>query len=217
MTDFLPGTPDPIPLPYPEYINHFARDCDVLLWEPTSWYGKIIARSTDGPFSHATACLRWNGEWMSAGFEEGKGAVVEPLSSVVDRYPGAVSVFRPILLEPGDLSPSDGPWDPTQRLAAIKHDMISGLVGKYQWRNIRLIVLTHLPLTKLFFPNWVKKRIEKATHGTAGGICSQWVARAFRGNRVQFLRKPVAVTTPNDLALSLKLNYLGTLFSEEGK
>ena len=197
MTELMPGTEEKFK-DITTYLRAYASDCDVLLWKPTSWYGQIIARSTDGPFSHATAALKWNGTVMSVGFEEGRGAVVEPLRSVIQRFPGIVSVFRP-----GNGFNS----------VEVKAAMLDDLTGTYQWANIRLFVLLHLPLTKIFFPRFVRSRIKAASHRTAGGICSQWVARSFhmQGRGFPLLNKPPAIISPNDLATSPKLQYLYTL------
>jgi len=182
-------------LPQIVYEGLFT-DCACLLWKPTSTYGKLIANATLGPFSHATMALKWDDTIMSVGFEEKRGAVCEPLSNLVARYPGIISVFEP----------TNG----VDR-AAIKSYAIRNLVGDYKWANIRLIGLLQLPLTKLFFPAFVKRRIAAASHRTGGGICSQWVARAYGENGTTLIHKPYTITTPNDLGMSPNLEYIGTL------
>ena len=95
---------------------------------------------------------------------------------------------------------------------AVKDRMIRDLGGKYQWRSIRLIALMNFPFIRwLKATPAVRQRIEQASHKTAGGICSQFIARCFGEDELSFVRKHYSVTTPNDLARSPKLDYLGTL------
>ena len=208
MTDILFADEERNELSYDSY-EECASDCDVLLWEPTSWYGKVIARSTGGAFSHASVALRWDRVLMSVGFEEGRGAVVEPLRNVVARHPGKISVFKihrngaPELLELEKLR------------GVLKINMLRDLSGVYMWSNIRLIALLNLPITRVLFPSFVRRRLEAASHRTAGGICSQWVARAFDRSSFRVLNKPTAITSPNDLATSTRLRYFATLTSEQ--
>ncbi len=195
MSEILPNV-ERRELSYGDYRRD-ARDCDILLWEPTSWYGHVIAVGTDGPFSHVSSALWWSARLMSVGYEEGKDGVVEPLRSVVRRFPNKLSIFR-----------VKGPFD----REAVKDRMIRDLGGKYQWCNIRLIALMNFP-----FIRWIKatpairRRIAEASHKTAGGICSQFIARSFSEDEVSFVRKHYSVTTPNDLGNSPKVDYLGTL------
>ena len=65
-----------------EYAK-IAQDCDVGLWRPTSWWGKVIAAGTDGPYSHACSVLWWEGKLFQVAYEEGKGGFASPLKTAV--------------------------------------------------------------------------------------------------------------------------------------
>src|SRR5262249_41162308 len=87
------------------------------------------------------------------------------------------------------------------------------LTGDYDWNNIRLITLGHL-LGLRWFTWWPAYRalIRRQSLQTKSAICSQHIARSFRrGADLLFVNKHDAVISPNDLARSPRLDYVGTL------
>lgn len=179
---------------YEDY-RKVAKDCDLALWEPTSWWGNCIANGTGGPFSHITAVMRWNGRLMNVGYEEGKGGFAAPFRHDVERYGGKIHIFR-----------ADAKFD----RAAVSAALINNLGFDYAWSNIKLIALTHSMGLRLFQPAWLQRRIIEASHKTGGGICSQHVARSFAADGVRFIGKQLAVTTPNDIGMSAIATYICT-------
>lgn len=187
-------------LPYHEY-RLIARDCDVALWEPRDFSGKVIAVATDGPFCHVTGLVWIHGRLWSAGYEERCNGFLSPISADVRRHPGKISVFRPTVA-----------LDDTQRRNILRH-LVGDLTGDYAWKNIRLITVAHLLGLRWF--TWCqayKDLIRRQSLKTKSAICSQHIARSFRlGAEVRFVNKHDAIVSPNDLARSPLLHYLGTL------
>lgn len=198
-SEILPGTPRR-DLPYSEY-RQIARDCDVALWAPRDFSGRVIAAATDGPFSHVTGLVWLHGRLWSAGYEEQCNGFLSPISADVRRHPGKISVFRPAVH-----------LDDRQRHDVVRH-LVGDLTGDYAWKNIRLISLAHLLGLRWF--TWCapyKAMIRRQSHLTKSAICSQHIARSFRrGANVTFVNKHEAIVSPNDLARSPLLHYLGTL------
>ncbi|MBI3866818.1 MAG: hypothetical protein HY290_33480 [Planctomycetia bacterium] len=197
--EILPGIPCH-DLPYVDY-RHSARDCDVALWEPRDFSGKLIAVATDGPFCHVSGLAWLHGRLWSAGYEERCNGFLSPLSAEVRRHPRKISVFRPTLH-----------LDERQRQAILRH-LVGDLTGDYAWKNIRLITLGHLLGLRWF--TWIpayREMIRKQSLQTKSAICSQHIVRSFRrGANLRFVNKHDAVVSPNDLARSPLLHYLGTL------
>lgn len=194
------------PLKFSEYAA-VAKDCDLALYKPTSFFGRTIATYTGGPFSHVTGILHWNDvhTWMSAGYEERKGGIVEPLKSMVQQYPGVVCVYRVI----PDVLCND-------LRKKIKQALVRNLGWRYRWSAIRMLALTYLPFVRLFTSRrWFEDRVRKTSQGLREGICSMHVARSFGNNDILFIRKPYSVTTPNDVARSTICEYIGTLYPDD--
>lgn len=198
MTELLLPEIPRVELSYADYRAQ-ALDCDIALWEPTSWYGRVIATATDGPFSHISGILWWEDVLMSAGYEEGRGGFVEPLKTVVTRYPGVVSIFRVRN-------------EVNFNQATVKQALRGRLGYEYRWSNIRLLALMNLPVVRWFRRGeWFRNKVQQASRYTGGGICSEHIARSFAEDKVVFVRKAVATVTPNDIAQSGIVEYVGTL------
>lgn len=191
-------------LPYAQYRRE-ALDGDVALWEPRDFCGKLIATATDGAFCHATGLVWLHDRLWSAGYEERCNGYLAPLSAEVRRHPGKISVFRTV-----------PPLDDHKRKQVGRH-LIGDLTGDYAWKNLRLITLGHLLGLRWFtwcetYRAWIRRQ----SLLTKSAICSQHIARSFRrGANVQFVMKHDAVVSPNDLARSPLLAYLGTLTWDE--
>lgn len=191
-------------LPYSEYRSE-ALDGDVALWEPRDFCGKLIATATDGAFCHATGLVWLHDRLWSAGYEERCNGCLVPLSAEVRRHPGKISIFRTV--------PA---LDDHKRKHVARH-LIGDLTGDYAWKNLRLITLGHLLGLRWFtwcdsYRAWIRRQSLQ----TKSAICSQHIARAFRrGANVQFVMKHDAVVSPNDLARSPLLTYIGTLTWQE--
>ena len=209
MKMILPRTPFH-ELSYLDY-REMARDCDLLLWTPTSWFGRMIAAATGGPFSHVSAATWWEERLMSVGYEERKGGSAVPLRNEVLQHPGVISVFR--IDEEIDFEPR-----------FVKARMINDLGFPYSWTTLRKLSLLYLPVVRwLRGTSWMRSLLEnpslshlaRSSRQPAGRICSQHVARSFAEDDVFFIHKPLAQVTPNDIALSETVEYLGTLVLPE--
>ncbi|MFN8857359.1 MAG: hypothetical protein ACK50P_17475 [Planctomycetaceae bacterium] len=191
-------------LPYAEYRAQ-ALDGDVALWEPTSLYGHLIATATDGAFSHSSGLVWLHDRLWSAGYEEHCNGHLSPLSAEVRRHSGRISVFRTV-----------PPLDDHKRKHVARH-LIGDLTGDYAWRNIRLLTLGQLVGLRWLtwmqpYRRWLREQSLRAD----ATICSQHIARSFlRGAGVHFVHKFDAAVSPNDLARSPLLTYLGTLTWQE--
>lgn len=201
LPDLLPGIPR-TPLAYPVYRDEIAEDGDLLLWEPATWYGRVLATATGGPFSHVSAAVWLENRLLQAGFEEHKGGVLTFLSEEVHRTPGRISVFR---------------VEQSRGLAGVRRRLIDDLRGDYEWSSIRLLAFGHLlGIRWLTRQEWYRRRVREASLQTAGAHCAKHIARSFAtGAGVSFVRKEFAETTPNDIGMSGVVRYLGTLVGGE--
>jgi hypothetical protein len=99
----------------------------------------------------------------------------------------------------------------------VAQHLIGDLAGDYGWKNIGLLTLGQLIgfrwLTWLsLYRSWIRHQ-SLVTHSS---ICSQHIARSFqRGAGISFVQKFDAAVSPNDLARSPLLTYLGTLTWQE--
>lgn len=186
-----------------------AVDCDLLLWEPTSWYGYLIAAGTSGQVSHITAVVREGGVAWSQGLEEKSGrGVAAPLIGEVMRWPGKISVFRVPRLTPEDRE-------------GVKVCLSQNLKASYGWPAIRAIVLGQLFFFRFLvwlpgFSAWYRglfDRMENARQKTPLAICSSYIHRSFCDGcrRPVFVKKPSLSVTPNDIGRSSETVYVGTL------
>lgn len=188
------------PLPYAEYRAE-ALNADILLWRPTSVWGRFIAAGTQGPWCHAAAAVWWGhrSRLMSVQYREGVGGYTVPTRTEITEFPGRCDVFRVPNLTDG------------QR-ADIAETMVSKLGGKYAWTNIRAIALSYLPGLRWLHNTdrvggWLGRQASRST----SMICSQYVARCYRDHDVLFVRRRSGFTTPNDIGFSPAAEYVGTL------
>lgn len=204
------------PMTFEQYVPK-SQSGDLLLWEPRGWYSKYIAVYTDGPFSHVTAVADWEsvGQLMSVGYDEKRGGVATPLRTEVARWPNKIHVFR---VCPNVFAQAAEECQKTieQVRHCVTRRLCSDLGWEYAWGNIRLISRGLLPFVRLFTGRrWHKQLIMKASQNTKEGICSQHVFRSYAACGIEFLHKPAAVVTPNDLARSYATCYFCTLSSVE--
>jgi hypothetical protein len=186
-----------------------AHAADVLLWEPhgsfrSRFMGQAIADATGGPFCHASLTIRANGFLLDGGYHYAINGYMRHLSSEVRENSGSISVFRPV------------PELDAITEHEVANNVMGSLTGRYAIGNIGLITLAltcgwakHLP----FADDWFRAAIRRASHRRTGAICSQDVHRGYRmkGKTVLVDGKDEALISPNDLARSPRLKYVGTL------
>ena len=179
---------------YAQYQS-LAFDCDLLLWRPRSWYGHIIARATDGPYSHISAVLHWEGSLWQVGYEESKGGYGSPLQVAVQRWPGCIDVLR-VTVE----------FDKK----IVSESLRTRLGWDYKWSYIRTMAMLHAPFVR--WVDWSRKAMQNAERKTAGGVCSSHVASAFAESRIQFQTdiEPSQIN-PNHIYRSAITHTIGTL------
>ena len=172
-----------------------AKDCDLLLWRPTSWYGHVIARATNGPYSHISGVLDWSGSLWQVGYEEGKGGYGSPLAVAAQRWPGRMDVFRVSV---------------NYDVALVAERMKARLGWEYKWGYIRMLALLNAPFFRWL--DWSANIMRRAERSTAGGICSSHIATSFCEDEVFFQDGVIASEiTPNDIYHSPITDYIGTL------
>lgn len=72
-----------------------------------------------------------------------------------------------------------------------------------------------LPLLGLFTTReWYESLVLRASEGTQERICSMHVGRSYSDCGLHLSRKPAALITPNDIAYSSVVRYVGTLTGE---
>lgn len=173
-----------------------AKDCDIGLWRPRSWWGRIIAEATDGPYSHACGILWWGDALWQVAYDEKHGGYGAPLEASVFQHPGVIDIWR-VKVD----------YDS----AAVKKYMKGRLGYDYNWSYIRTIALLNAPFVRWFRVELAKRIVQKAERGTAGGICSSHIAYSFAEDSVFFLRKELSLVNPNDFYRSMITKYVGTL------
>ena len=188
------------PLPYEQYRSE-AMNADILLWRPTTVWGRVIAAGTRGPWCHAAA-TKWarNGvnRLLSLQYREGIGGYAIPTRDEVKRWPGKCDVFRVNL--------------PKEKRLAIADTLMDTLGGTYAWSNIWLIALGYMPLVRWahnlpISETWVNSRLADS----AAMICSNYVDNGFGQHGVDFIRRESGLVTPNDIGRSSVPDYVGTL------
>lgn len=200
-----------------EYLR-IARPADILLWKPRSvhplkpwtwgnlWSG-YITRYTGGPYSHVTGVVHWEriDEWMSCGYSEGKGGLVESVELAVKRWEsGKIDVFRVKPIAWTEATPD-----------CVAAHMGKDLGGSYNWLSIWAIVLPMLPFIGLFTTeHWNSNIVRRASKSRINGICSQHIGRSFALCGLNLIHKPLALVVPSDFAESFATEYLGTLVQE---
>ena len=188
-------------LPYAEYREQ-ALNADILLWRPTSMWGRVIAAGTRGPWCHAAA-VRWSTgtrrRLMSMQYREGVGSYETPTRDEVAKWPGKCDVFRV-----PDLS--------DERRQGIADRLFDNLGGDYSWKSIWLIAMGYLPVLRWMHNvpgvgEWVEGKLAES----AALICSSFVADGYWTDGVTFVRRETGLVSPNDIGRSTVGKYLGTL------
>lgn len=182
-----------------------ALDGDILLWEPTAWWSRLISYGTGGPMSHVTAVVKCSGRVYSAGLEEkaGRGGMF-PLRAELKRSPGKIHVYRVKGLTEED----------RQRVAEALRD---GIEASYGWGAIWVSFWWQIGLFRLsmFLPHWRKLYEYRVCQNDKAheSVCSQCIHRAFSIGlgRTMFVKKTGSLVTPNDIGMSSDTDYLGSL------
>lgn len=182
------------PLDYDTYRDT-AMDCDILLWEPRNWYGEVVAIGTGGEFCHASLSCWLESRLWDLGFNELAGGAGRPLSGIIKANPGKASVFR-----------LQGQFDSNE----VKRFFIDHLHEPYNWAGVRRLSLLYLAGVRLIPA--VRRYVEDHLQSSDGAFCSEAIHKAFICTQeVHLVRRASSLTTPNDLATSPNLIYLGTL------
>jgi len=191
------------PLFYSDYRERHVGHSDLLLYTPTSWAGRAIARYTGGPgynFSHVEAALWWHdtGRLMCVGYQEGVGGAARPLSQILEDCNGHVHVY--------------GVETNLAQLTCLREHLVGDLGKEYKWSSIILNILNIAVLSRYIIPEALMlSLVKQASSSTGAGICSQHIARSFRICSYPLVDKQDALVTPNDIAQSALTRYKCTL------
>ncbi len=174
-------------------VRNSIKNGDVLLYRGRSLYSLLIMFITRSFYSHAGLAVWWN-ERLMVMEAVGKGVIITPLSSSVDKYDGRVDLFKPREEIPDD-----------ERLTLI--EFAQEELGKEyaRWKAIVLGI-------RLLFQWNIEKRDELRRERKL--FCSYYVAQAYNAiNRD--LKKGVSdrFMTPGDIANSPLLQPVATLRS----
>jgi hypothetical protein len=75
-------------------VRDSIRNGDLLLWEPTNLFGRLISRKTHGPYSHVGSAS-WAGDVLeSHDMLQWNGGMTRNLSTLVRKFPGKAHVYR---------------------------------------------------------------------------------------------------------------------------
>ena len=85
--------PELLPLRYAD-ARPLIKTGDLLLWEPTSLMGLLIAKYSDGPFSHVASASWCGGILETHEMLQWYGGRTVNLSAMVRMYPGRIHVYR---------------------------------------------------------------------------------------------------------------------------
>ena len=143
-------------------IRDDVRDGDVALFRG----GGLIARISDGPYTHAATCLWVRDTLLLAEYREWHGGRIVTLSSQITKYPGAIDLYRPTCNRP---------------LARYAAELMARQAGhEYGWRNIKLAALRRLVLFR-FLTGWKPQcRDTTPSKWSEPKICSQAVVWSLR-------------------------------------
>lgn len=186
----------------------YARNADLLLFRPTSIYGRVIAAVTHSKYSHVESVMWWADadRLMSCGYDKGGGGAARPLSALVAQYPGKIDVYRVRTRAFADAGGASIEACVTERLAA-------DLGYAYRWRIVGGMALSLIPVIR-----WVMKSCaarsftQRVAMKSRAGICSQHVARSFAACGIDIVpEKYPHETTPADIADAPLTEYMGTL------
>lgn len=197
------------------FIRETLRDGDLVLYAPKSG-----ALSRLYQYTHAEL-VKWNRDakgfkqsLMTVGFREFEGCRAVTLSSQVRKYPGCISIFRPVC---------------DNNTAWWAAELLMRQTGKkYSWWTIWIAFLWHLTLVR-FLARWRPGPDDDATEPTkwnAAKVCSTsvvWVFRRWMGKKRQSewpcRHLPMWRVKPQDLAddlASFTLLYPGLMHGRAG-
>jgi hypothetical protein len=181
-------------------------NCSLYLYRPRGWrsfWSRLIADSTGGPYSHAGLIRVRNGgprrEIDVLEMLEGKGGRAVPLWSIVERFPGCIDVYT--------LNRERFPeFDPE----AATHYMHCLTGREYGRRALAQLALRRSPILWHYFAGDDAAR--PAEHSWPP-FCSFAVELACRlgGGGAGILNERASLVTPNDLRVSHLWQYAWTL------
>jgi hypothetical protein len=191
----MSGTMDEsIPVHYAE-ARREIRDADLLLFRRRSWITRLIAVAGRSPYVHAAMAGWWKDRLMCVEMTGGGGRA-QLLSNLVERWPGAIDVYR-----------ANAAGRRFSRQRALR--AMIGITGRrYGWANLFRAVLLYLPVIRFF----ARPDTNDRNRSTRPPFCSQAVATADREGGVD----PVPnladrLTEPADLSRSEFYEYRFTL------
>lgn len=202
-----------------DQYSEIAREADIALWTPTSLYGKWIAASTDGPFSHVSCIAEMEGRLFNIEYLEGEGGHISTLSSAAKRNPGAIHIHRiktfifDACLESPDNIACEGFESIEELQQCMNMDMLEMLDGAYSWSAIRLIAMTKMAGFRFLawgpMKKWRDRKVRELSSSTREGICSEFVARTFGRVGIRLTSRPYAETSPNDIGNAIHGTSIG--------
>ncbi len=174
----------------------------VLLWRPTSWAGRLIARLDRSPYSHVGMFYKGSGTVWSLEFLQWCGGVQEPLENYVAKYPGKIDVY--------DLPAAINSYH--RNLICEEMQRLIVAYPRYGWRQLWRGSRWYLPGIRLI------GRLNTRDDQLNGGAphCSMARAKADWAVGYDFVHNmPAHMTTPGDYGRCSELRKLYTLFYTE--
>ena len=183
---------------YGKYRNQF-KDADILMFKGVGFVSKIIKWRTKSAYSHAGIVAWWNDRLMVLE-AVGKGVEARPISYALNHYKGSFDYYR--LKE-------EVPITAEQRKKMIV----------YAQRQLGKGYATG-QLIRFFFKLLFNLKMASKDEGKPPGkfFCSQYVSAVYNEGgfdlAIEFGDK---FTTPNQIAKSKLLEYVGTVKLGEGE
>ena len=169
------------------------RDGDFALCRPTSYFGRVIARRSGSPYSHA-GMLFWDhvadrDRLYLAEQIQSKGGRRVPFSGQIKGFSGFYDIYCPP--------------EPYNRGKAVS-EMLTIVGREYGWAALKRAAIQHTFFAWAFPP----LSDEEVLRRGLPQVCSQATAEASRAGGFDPSPKPDSVTEPGDLATLTE--YIGT-------
>lgn len=170
----------------------------LLLWRPTSLFGRAMAKYDRSPYCHAGMAAVGLSITYSLEFLQWRGGVRRDLGEYVRDYPGKIDVYAP---------PKIPSYDPEAAVAGLR--ALIRTHPKYGRRSLFRVSRWYVPGIRLI---GTPQTDDTALNGGAPH-CSQARALADRMAGRDFVHNtPPHMTTPGDYGRCPDFRYLFTLF-----
>lgn len=181
---------------YQQYRNQM-KDGDILLFKGKGWLSSIIKWKTNSSYSHAGIVLWWNDRLMVLE-AVGRGVIATPISYNLTKYEGGIDYFRPSF----DIEPDTRTAMAQFSQAQLGKEYDTGQLLKF---GLKLMLGSKLSSSD---------RAQKAGQY----FCSQYVADIYARHGLDLaLGLSDDYTSPDRLAESEKLEFVGTLKKSDGE